>query len=301
MQKSGKENELSNSASQWKAFETNPFLHGTEPSGSFSEDFRPLFSSFLKNSGFAHEQGTNSDIVTDLRGFEFDWGTLFSSFATTADTFGLMPYAEPQNGLFGPLYRRLQVYISPQFRQVRPLVFLFEGATLRAGTVRPFTGEVSIDHIFHSSGPLSPSDTSTHTIVAHFSMSEDPSLEGSGVFQGLYTANAKVQISYDFHSNHLLRLVFLDNSASASPAYHNRSCVAIWRSYHTGESLRAIWGDGRLPFAFDLYTDGQGTTIAPKYCDADWNATLDTSTEHQRMTNSEGQFVAWKRKTEWWK
>ncbi len=236
-----------------------------------------------------------NDVTKDLRGFNIDVVDLFSSYT------GNSANASPQNGVFGPLYKRLQIYISDFSKQDKDQSITIYGASKRGKQIHQFTGTVKIEKILRRrrNDNEAKGDTVSYTLIGSYVIKEDKSQEGAGVFKGIYSANVKAELRYDFLKNSLKREIWNNNQGEPEYGYSNRNFVGTWTSYATGEQLKAIWGDNQLPFPLD-FKIGIGEHPNPKYIDADWENYLNPENETEASYDEEGNQNGYKLIDEWW-
>lgn len=235
-----------------------------------------------------------SDATLELRGFDIDATDLFSSFKGGIDN------ATPQNGVFGPLNKRLQIYISKYIKKDKNS-FVVYGADKREKQIHQFTGVITVEKVVQTAVQTSNTkgDTTEFTLIARYQLKEDKDDEGSGIFEGTYCAKVKAQMRYDFLSNTLKREIWTNDDKEGSYNYTNRNFVGEWTGYVTKEKLKAIWGDNTLPFPQD-FKIGIGEGLNEKYMDMDWESYLDTDSETEAVYNDEGEKTGYKQKDEWW-
>lgn len=255
-------------------------------------DFSRHYENYLMWENYSKN---GCDATKDLRGFSIDVVDLFSSYTGNALN------AFPQNGVFGPTNKRIQVYVSDFSRQEKDQNITLYGATKRGKQVRQFTGVVKVQKILRrrKTDTEAKGDTVNYTLIATYEIKEDKSLEDAGVFRGIFSANVKAELRYDFLKNSLTREIWNNNSGEGSYAYSNRNFVGTWTSYETGEQLKAIWGDNKLPFPLD-FKIGIGELPNEKYIDAEWESYLNNESETVATYDDEGNQNGYKQKDEWW-
>lgn len=262
-----------------------------QESGLWKEtDFSQAYKHYVE---WTYAQRNGSDVTLDLRGYSIDATDLFSSFTNGNK------HALPQNGVFGPLNRRLQVFLSDNIQQTDSKTFLVYGSTKRANQVHDYTGTITIDKILKTKkADNNAKDTLNHVLIGHYVLEEDPSEEGSGIFQGTFCATLNVEVRYDFLSNKLMRDIWVLHDDTYG--YSNRNFVGTWTSHNTGETLKAIWGDNALPFPLD-FAIGVGVKLNEKYIDNDWHYYQHPEKEQEDVYDEEGNPSGKKQKVEWWK
>lgn len=255
-------------------------------------DFSKHYSNYLLWENYSKN---GSDVTNDLRGFSVDVVDLFSSYA------GNTVNAFPQNGVFGPLNKRLQVYVSDFSKQEKDQSITIYGATKRGRQTYQFTGKVKVERVLKHKIENSEEkgDSINYTLIASYEIREADDQEGAGVFRGTYAARVKAELRYDFLRNSLTREIWCNNNGEGKYGYSNRNFVGTWTSYNTGEQLKAIWGDNALPFPLD-FRIGVGEHPNEKYIDSDWEMYLNPDTETKATYDEDGNQNGYKQIDEWW-
>lgn len=255
-------------------------------------DFSNHYSNYLIWENYIQN---GEDATQDLRGFNIDVVDIFSSYT------GNSVNAVPQNGIFGPLNKRLQVYVSDFSKPEKDQSITIYGATKRGKQIHQFVGNIKIKKILRrrNVNAEQATDTTRYTMIGSYEIKEDKNNEGAGVFRGTFAANVKAELRYDYLKDSLKREIWSNNQYEGSYGYSNRNFVGTWTSYSTGEQMKTIWGDNQLPFPLD-FKIGVGEHLNNKYVDNDWQNYLNPESETEATFDEEGNTTGYKQVDEWW-
>jgi len=200
---------------------------------------------------------------------------------------------QPQNGVIGTNYQRIEVYIGKVTKSnYNPDTYLVTGKSKVNKNICDFSGEIRLIKLFYNdcyddsdpaSRPKRAKPPECAVLFAEYTFYEDSAQNHTGVFGGI------MECSVRLHKTKML----LDDSRDFSDGYSNRTFVGTWTDYKIKKPKKCIWGDYRLPLApgFDC-GDGE-MIVCPEYLKYGWQSYQDGSED----INIGGVL---ERKDKWW-
>ena len=186
------------------------------------------------------------------------------TFLKTYSYWGDYTYDAPVNGILGNDFKRIEVYFYPDAVKSDSVTYSVRGRTKVTNNVCDFSGEVKIKKIYHVFERDADSPD-YYKIIADYSLKEDSTQNGSGVFRGILG-------TYGYVTDDSPDVIKVDNTDQDGDGYMNRSYVGTWQSYKNPATVkRCMCGDNRLPFRFDFDIGAGEIRVNPKYASPEWD------------------------------
>ena len=191
-----------------------------------------------------------------------------------------------QNGVIDTNYQRIQFHIEKVMRsQTDSNTYIIVGKSKVKNNICRFTGTIKLLSFFYANCE-DISNTKCGELFGRYIFYEDSSQQHSGVFQGIMDCMVLLD-------NDKMKIV-LDESLDGADGYWNRTYVGTWKSYHSQQAKKCIWGDYRLPFTVGFDCGDGEMMICDKYVKNGWQSFND-QTEYKEI--SPGR---WTLKNKWW-
>lgn len=170
-------------------------------------------------------------------------------------------------GFIGNDYRKMGI----SFRSVSKISdteYQVLGTSSVRGNVCSFSGNIQIENVRELNEFSTGLDDCMKgkirkqgICIARYTLAEDKSQKGSGVFTGIALLRWYVDMQ-----NRLL----YDDIDDYGDSYANNQFAGMWRSYATGKEKRCAWGQYRIPDCGDLDCGAAEFSVNPKYLENGW-------------------------------